>query len=585
MIEAPCKTNRLAISISGSGGSGAVTIGNILLTAMAKAGFYGVMSRSAGPQIRGGESAVMLHFSDEMIEVMPDSFDIHFALDWRNFERFADEIPLNQDSLVLFDDSRDKLPGLVKTSGATVQAFTFNPIIKSLENAKANMLALGILANTIGLSIDILKQALTKVFASKGEALLQDSMTVIQKGMTLIATGNLLQDWQPTFQPKWLLSGNEAVGLGALHGGVRFAAAYPITPATEIVEYLAPRFEKVGGRLLIAEDELAAINMVIGSSFGGVPSMTATSGPGFSLMTEGMGLAVASETPILVVNVMRGGPSTGIPTKSEQTDLNQVLYGLHGEAPHIVVAPLSIRDTVVCSQWATGLAEALQTLVVEISDQRIGQSRAILDPVELTDLGLTRQIAHQTSVDYQRYQNTASDISPMALPGEPGLLYTADGLEHSPNGLPSSMAVDHQQQLEKRAHKLSQFDYGRRWAEVESLEEDEGQSGSKDQDKVIVITWGSSFSICQQAVKELNSAGIATGLLALRLLMPLNADKIREMCQDKTILVVEQSYSGQFYHYLLSEKAIPQSALSFAQPGPLMLKSTDIIHQIKGALL
>ncbi len=545
---------------------------------MAKAGFYGVMSRSAGPQIRGGESAVMLHFSDQMLEVMPDSFDIHFALDWRNFERFADEIPLNQDSLVLFDDSREKLPGLVTASGAKVQAFTFNPILKTIENGKANMLALGVLASVIGLSPEILEQALSKVFGKKGDVILQDSMVAIQQAMTLIATGNLLQDWQTTFQPKWLLSGNEAIGFGALQGGVRFAAAYPITPATEIVEYLAPRLQKIGGSLLIAEDELAAINMVIGSSFGGVPSMTATSGPGFSLMTEGMGLAVASETPVLVVNVMRGGPSTGIPTKSEQTDLNQVLYGLHGEAPHIVVAPLSIRDSVVTSQWATGLAEALQTLVVEVSDQRIGQSRAILDPVKLTDLGLTRQVAQTTAKDYLRYALSSSGISPMSLPGEPDLLYTADGLEHTPSGLPSSMAVDHQHQLEKRAHKLSQFDYGELWAEVEPAKEGE------DQHKVLVITWGSSFSVCQQAVKELNTAGISTELLSLRLLMPLNTDKIREMCKDKKILVVEQSYSGQFYRYLLSDKAIPQTALSFAQPGPLMIKLNDIISQVKGIL-
>ncbi len=170
----------------------------------------------------------------------------------------------------------------------------------------------------------------------------------------------------------------------------------------------------------------------------------------------------------------------------------------------------------------------------------------------------------------------------MGIPGEPELLYTADGLEHTPSGLPSSMAIDHQQQLEKRAHKLNQFDYGGLWAKVESVKEAEGEN--KDQIKVLIITWGSSFSVCQQAVKELNKAGISTELLGLRLLMPLNIDKIREMCQEKTVLIVEQSYSGQFYRYLLSDKAIPQSALSFAQPGPLMIKSNAIISQVKGAL-
>ena len=568
-------SNRLALSISGSGGSGALTVGNILLTAMAKSGFYGVMSRSAGPQIRGGESAVMLHFSDEMLEVMPDHFDIHFALDWRNFERFADEIPLTADSWVLFDDSRDKLPSLVHNSGAKVQAFSLNPILKDVKGTKANMVVLGILANIIGLSLETLTSAVNKQFGKKGDAVVTASLTAIEHGMALVLAGDLLQDWQPNFNRKWLLSGNEAVGFGALQGGVRFAAAYPITPATEIVEYLAPRLEKVGGHLLIAEDELAAVNMVIGSSFGGVASMTATSGPGFSLMTEGMGLAVASETPILVVNVMRGGPSTGIPTKSEQSDLNQALYGLHGEAPHIVVAPLSIRDAVRTSQWAIGLAEALQTLVVELSDQRIGQSRAILDPANLQDLNLTRQISTSSETDYQRYAPTDSGVSPMSVPGEAALFFTADGLEHSPSGLPSSMASDHHQQLEKRAFKLNQFDYGSLWAEYASVASAQ----------VLVLTWGSSFSVCQQAVTDLNASGIKTELLGLRLLMPLNVDKIQTICQGKIVLIVEQSYSAQLYHYLLSHKAIPQTALSFAQSGPLMIHSKEIISQIKEALL
>lgn len=566
--------NRLAISISGSGGSGAVTVGNILLTAMAKAGFYGVMSRSAGPQIRGGESAVMLHFSDQMLEVMADRSDIHFALDWRNYTLFSDEITLDQHSWVLFDDSREKCPGLVTDSGAALEPLALNELLRSIPGARVNMLALGILASAIGLSTDALQFALKQTLSKKGEAVLQTSIAAVEAGMTLIKSRNLISGWQPNLSPKWQISGNEAVGLGALYGGVTFAAAYPITPATEIVEYLAPRLEKVGGHLLIAEDELAAINMVIGGSFGGAPSMTATSGPGFSLMAEGMGLAVASETPILVVNVMRGGPSTGIPTKSEQTDLNQALFGLHGEAPHIVVAPLGIRDAVITSQWAIGLAEALQTLVVEISDQHIGQSRAILDPVPIDKPPLSRQVAQPSETTYQRYAMTTSGVSPMAIPGESALLYTADGLEHTPSGLPSSMAKDHQQQLEKRAKKLTEFDYGSLWADYTPL----------PSAKTLVITWGSSASICQQAVKTLNAEGIACELLNLRLLMPLKTELIRQNCLDKRVLVVEQSYSAQFYRYLLSETAIPQTADSLAQPGPIMLKSIDIINQVKGVL-
>ena len=177
---------------------------------------------------------------------------------------------------------------------------------------------------------------------------------------------------------RWQMSGNEGCGLGALRGGIRFAAAYPITPATDMLEWLSPRLKKLGGRLLQAEDELASINMVIGGSFGGVPAMTATSGPGFALMLESMGLAVAAEIPALVVNVMRGGPSTGCPTKSEQTDLNVALYGLHGDAPHLVLGALDHADCILTTEWAVRLAEALQTLAVVLSDQYLAQSRALI---------------------------------------------------------------------------------------------------------------------------------------------------------------------------------------------------------------
>ena len=179
-------------------------------------------------------------------------------------------------------------------------------------------------------------------------------------------------------QPQ-LISGNEAAGYGAIRGGVRFVAAYPITPATEMLEWMAPALAKVGGTLLQAEDELASINMIIGASYGGVPSLTATAGPGLALMTEGIGLAVSAEVPVVIVDVMRGGPSTGIPAKSEQSDLSFAVSGLSGDAPRLVLAPTSIADCLATTQWAVELAEALQAPAIVLSDQFMGQSRAIID--------------------------------------------------------------------------------------------------------------------------------------------------------------------------------------------------------------
>jgi 2-oxoglutarate ferredoxin oxidoreductase subunit alpha len=253
-------------------------------------------------------------------------------------------------------------------------------------------------------------------------------------------------------EPRWSITGNEAAGLGALRAGVRFVAAYPITPASEMLEWLAPRLERLGGALLQAEDELASVNMIIGSAFGGVPALTATSGPGLSLMLEGIGLAVASETPIVVVDVMRGGPSTGIPTKSEQSDLNTALYGLHGDAPHLVLAALDIPDCAFTTALATRLAWRLQTAAIVLSDQSLGQSRMVCEPFDDPENGApaTYLHAHEQALPYCRYADTADGISPMSVPGEPCLAYTADGLEHNEGAAPSSSAGDHLTQLDKR---------------------------------------------------------------------------------------------------------------------------------------
>ncbi len=191
--------------------------------------------------------------------------------------------------------------------------------------------------------------------------------------------------------------------------------------------------------LLQAEDELAAINMIIGASFGGTPSLTATSGPGLSLMIEALGLATAAEIPIVVIDVMRGGPSTGIPTKSEQADLNIAVYGLHGDAPHLVLAPQSVADCLFTTQWATYLAEALQTPAIVLSDQFIGQAQAAIErPADVAFIGQRAQGDRASPAPTSATRSAANGVSPMAIPGTRGGQYTADGLTHTERGIPTS---------------------------------------------------------------------------------------------------------------------------------------------------
>jgi 2-oxoglutarate ferredoxin oxidoreductase subunit alpha len=557
----------IACAITGSGGSGAVTAGLILLDATARAGYYGLMTRSAGPQIRGGESAAMVRFAARPVTCMGDAFDRLIGLDWGNFSRFTGEIPLTPATRILADPACGDLPEELASHQARVEWIAMRELASKITHGRFNMVALGALGASTGLPAGALFEAATATLGGKGAQAIGAALECIRAGYQAVKDAPESRPWPVGSPARWSITGNEAAGLGALRAGVRFVAAYPITPATEILEWLAPRIARLGGGLLQAEDELASINMIIGSSFGGVPSMTATSGPGLSLMMEGLGLAVASETPVVAVNVMRGGPSTGIPTKSEQADLNIALYGLHGDAPHLVLAPLDIRDCVLTVHWATRLAEQAQTAAIVLSDQLLGQSRAIIDPPVEPDLAHLRRRLAEPGLPgaYHRYQLSAAGLSPMSLPGQPGLSYTADGLEHNELGTPSSLAGDHAEQLAKRRDKVRGLPVGSLWADISG----EGP--------LCLLTWGSSHGAVLEAAASLQARGYPTRVIGLRLIAPVQREALLAAFQHAQVWVIELNQHGQLYHYLHAEQALPASARSFARPGPLPLRPGEIL--------
>jgi 2-oxoglutarate ferredoxin oxidoreductase subunit alpha len=573
MVSQPAEipaADSVSVAVTGSGGSGAVTTGLILLDAVARGGFYGLLGRSSGPQIRGGESAALLRFGSRPPGCMDDRFDLLLGLDWHNIERFIDEIPLDGDSLLIGDAGAGSVPEALTASGSRVLELPLSELASSVEGGRPNMVGLGVLAALCGLPAEALRESLHKVLGRKGKAIVDASLACLELGLEQVSAPGLPPPSPSGSGLRWNISGNEACGLGAVRGGTRFVAAYPITPATEVLEWLAPRLEQLGGSLLQAEDELASINMIIGSSFGGVPSLTATSGPGLALMLEGLGLAVASETPVVVLNVMRGGPSTGIPTKSEQSDLNIALYGPHGDAPHLVLAPLSIGDCATTTQWAVELAEELQAVALVLSDQSLGQSRAVVDPVQGTESAPARHLADPVGSPYWRYELQAEDgVSPMSLPGQPGGMYTADGLEHNQRGTPSSASADHLAQLEKRATKLREHDYGEAWAQIEG----EG--------KISLITWGSTSGAVREAADRLGRSGNPVRVIALRLLAPLRREALIGVLEgSERVVVVEQNHGAQLFHYLHAERVLPPSAESLARAGPLPIRPAEVVQTV-----
>ncbi len=569
-----------SIAVTGSGGTGAITVGNMLLQQAAKNGLFGLMRRSVGPQIRGGESAALLRLSSQAVSCPDDSFGLLVAFDWNNADRFALEIPLNSQSLIITDPKSGKIPDVILESAARVIEVPMHSMASEISGGRINMVGLGLITSLLDMPAETAIEAITSALSRKGEEAVNSSISCFQAGFNyprdFQLTGERLKVLEKT--ERWNISGNEASGLGALQGGVRFVAAYPITPASEILEWLSPRLEKIGGTLLQAEDELASINMIVGASFGGVSSLTATSGPGLSLMSEGIGLAVASEIPVVVIDVTRGGPSTGIPTKSEQSDLNIALYGLHGDAPHLVVAPQSVPDCIETTRWAVQLSETLQTAVIVLSDQFLGQSRCITSVPESPPEPVTRQVAEpRDDNSYQRYALTDNGVSPMAIPGTVGCGYTADGLEHKASGQPSSLAMDHHEQLNKRLHKLTSFDFKDKWAEIYG----EGATA--------IVTWGSSTAAVQEAAQRLEHMGQSVKVISIRLLAPAQITKMENELSDVTrLLVVEQSQTKQFYHYLKAHYKLPENVNVYAQPGPLTITPgviVDAVQQMKGVEL
>src|SRR5450830_952262 len=510
----------ISIAILGSGGAGALTTVDSLLETASAAGWHGLFTRTMGPQIRGGEAAGLLRLAVHPVECLPDRFDLMIGIDWLNAHRFGAEIKAGPQTLVVSDPRGGDLPPMVTQSGARVVEVPMKEMAKAIPDGRPNMIALGIAARLLGFTVEQAFAPIEKRLADKGSAAIAASLAGIKVGFGAAAGidfGMQLAAPTPSTARRWLLSGNEATALGAIRGGIRFAAAYPITPATEILEWLAPNLSKVGGTLLQAEDELAAINMIIGSSYGGTPALTATSGPGLSLMIEALGLATSAEIPVVVVDVMRGGPSTGIPTKSEQGDLNIAIYGMHGDAPHLVLAPQSVGDCVFTTQWATYLAETLQAPAIILSDQFMGQSRAAIErPADVAFIG-ARSIASEISGTYMRHAMTANGVSPMAIPGTRGGQYTADGLTHSERATPTSAAAD----------------------------------------------------------------GIKVRMIAPRLLTPIQPERLAAaLAGVKRILVVEQTHGGQFNKFLRAHYDLPAPVRVFNRPGPLPITAGEIHYAI-----
>ncbi len=548
--------NEVTIRIGGESGEGTISGGDILALAAARWGYHVYTFRTFPAEILGGPCLFQVRISHGTVRSMGDFADVLICLNKEAYDRNITD--LRQGGVLIYDPS-DFTPEA--GSDYITYAIPINEIARKevqLFQTK-NMVMLGAISGLFGPPLE----AIIQVVQSKLSKSRKSNNTLMEKNMLALEVAKKYVTEHITKQDAYqlgpvekadrvVLNGNQAVVAGALAARCGFFAGYPITPASDIMEGLAKELPQVGGTFLQAEDEMAALAAVLGASYGGVRAMTATSGPGFSLMTELISLASMAELPAVIVDAQRAGPSTGMPTKMEQSDLSFALYSGHGDTPRIIIAPADVKDCYNLMITAFNMAERYQMPVLFLTDQsltarvesvdsHIFQAQALqerIQPQETVLVGAGQSTERQS---YARYAYTDSGISPIPTPGAGALTYVATGLEHDEHGHPDYEPEDHIAMMQKRFRKLET-----------AAEELPAPVRYGDDDAIVgIIGWGSTEGAIQEAVDRALTNGYKVASLHPKILSPLPDNTIRDFIDSvRKVIVPESNYSGQLANLL-----------------------------------
>ncbi len=575
-------SSQLTLGVVGSGGDGVITVGEMIAQAAASDGLNVIKTEAYGPQIRGGESSCTVRISEAPIEAQADTVDVLVVFNWPDFIRFKGEMAPTSDAIILYE-AADPTPlpeGLPEKAQKIAVPFVELATKSAGTKAAKNIVTLGLLSGLFGLPESRIRAAIEKKFSKKKEGLLEANVKGFEAGKAHGASldggaGARKLSYRPG-PAKVLLSGNEAAAIGALHAGCRFFAGYPITPSSEVLHFLSEWLPKYGGSVVQTEDELAAIGAVVGASFAGVKAMTATSGPGLSLMTEMVGLASIAEVPAVIYNVQRGGPSTGVPTKSEQSDLFQAVFASHGDAPRVVLSAEDVESCFHTMVDAFNIAEEYQIPVIVLADQGIGQRRETVKIEKLDHPVVNRRVpTAEELVDYKRYKETADGVSPMAYPGIKGGNYQTNGLEHDEEGRPGSGFYLHERMNAKRYRKLRPIrDNHSPFLRIGPEHADLG-----------ILCWGSSKGPVWEAVAAANARGQKVAAFVPQVLYPFPTAPFSKFLGGvKEVLVMEISFAAQFYKYLRTFLDLPDRVHVFKRSGGKNLTVPEVEEQIRKLL-
>ena len=576
----------LSWKVGGQQGEGIDSTGKTFSTSLNRLGYYIYSYRHFSSRIKGGHTNDKVRVSTAPRQASADALDILVAFDQETLDFNAHE--LRAGGIVIADAKFH--PHLPEGTAQNVRLFII-PFTKLAEQTGAvimkNMVALGATAHALGLAADFCAPVLQSLFARKSQKIVDQNLSAVQAGIdAMAAEGVDLTEFRlapPTGSPHLLLTGNDAISLGALAAGARVMPAYPITPASDIMEYLIKKFPAVGGVVVQTEDEIAALNMTIGAAYGGARALTATSGPGLSLMMEAMGLAGMTETPVVIVDTQRGGPSTGLPTKHEQSDMFAVLFGNHGEVPKIVLTPASAEDSFYATVDAFNYAEEYQCPAILITDLALSlasQSCPRFDEsrVEIRRGRLATEAQLQATPEggmFNRYMVDDKGVSPRSVPGQKGGIHHVTGVEHNEIGRPDEGAPNHVRMMNKRMHKL---------ADVELP--DSVRYYGDDEPDVLIVGVGSSGGPIREAVDRLRREGHRVGQAQIHVLLPFPTARLQAMfAKAGQVIVAESNATGQLYNLIHMFDVQHREMTSYLKYDGTPFIPGDVENQVKGLMI
>lgn len=532
--------------VGGEQGTGIDSAGEILATMCNRLGYHIYGYREFSSRIMGGHSNYKIRIGTEPIASTTSTLNVLVAIDQETIDRNARE--LVPGGLVIADEAIS--PQLPEGCHGKLVAMPIKKWADEIGNPLVrNVIFLGVTAHIFGLPLDGFNQMIEELWSRKGSEVVEQNKAALQRGYNY-ATEHVLERFvlaPADGKERLLMIGNEAVGLGALAAGCRVMAAYPITPASEVMEWLMTRLPKFGGVVVQAEDEIAAMSMCIGAAFAGARAMTCTSGPGLSLKQETIGLAHTAEIPVVIVDTQRGGPSTGMPTKQEQSDVLAMLYGTHGDTPRIVLAPSSAEECFHDTILAFNLADRYQMPVFLALDLSLALNKQTVEPFDLSSVTIDRgEIVSDETLQalgkgegFKRYSFTDSGISPRALPGQPKGQFLATGVEHDEYGKVSENPQNRESMMQKRFRKVEDIP-------LNGL----ALTGPKESD-ILLVGFGSTQGPLAEARRQLEEAGIAAAHAHVRVLAPLPAEELADLIQSaENVLIVENNYSAQLAHLI-----------------------------------